>query len=151
MADLYEVLGVTRDATLDQIKTAYRRLALRHHPDKGGDAELFKKVSNAYQILSNPELRERYDHSGGVPIPEDNLLSPLEIFQRHFNAWLHNEYPLIEALVGHDLIKNIDKYRNHPLVKKFLGNVLGSGVETNDLVALWRIYTKVIDIYSKSR
>lgn len=123
--DLYQVLGLPRNATPEQIKTAYRRLALRHHPDKGGDAELFKQVSNAYQILSNPELRRRYDHS--LPIPDGELLSPLEIFQRHFYAWIHQEYPILAKLVGQDVC-------NHPLVKSAVKKLSSGEMPTVEVI-----------------
>jgi len=61
---LYEVLGVAKDASQDEIKKAYRRLAIRHHPDKGGDPEQFKELSKAYDVLMDPEKRELYDNYG---------------------------------------------------------------------------------------
>ena len=66
--DLYEVLGVARDATADQIKSAYRKLALNHHPDRNpGNSEAeqrFREAAEAYSILSDPEKRSRYDRYG---------------------------------------------------------------------------------------
>jgi molecular chaperone DnaJ len=66
--DYYEVLGVNRTATEAELKSAYRRLALRYHPDKNpGDheaEELFKEAAEAYSILSNQEQRQRYDRFG---------------------------------------------------------------------------------------
>ncbi|MET0812906.1 MAG: molecular chaperone DnaJ [Microbacterium sp.] len=64
MADHYEVLGVSRDASVDEIKKAYRRLARELHPDvnPGEEAsERFKEVTHAYDVLSDPQQRERYD------------------------------------------------------------------------------------------
>jgi molecular chaperone DnaJ len=64
LADHYEVLGVDRDATTDQIKKAYRRLARELHPDvnPGADAsEKFKLVTHAYDVLSDPQQRQQYD------------------------------------------------------------------------------------------
>jgi len=57
----YEVLGVYDDASADEIKTAYRKLAKIHHPDRGGDAETFKSVALAYATLSDPDRRQQYD------------------------------------------------------------------------------------------
>lgn len=66
--DYYEVLGVARDASTDEIKRAYRQAALKHHPDRNRDnpeAEaLFKEAAEAYEVLSDPEKRQRYDRYG---------------------------------------------------------------------------------------
>lgn len=66
----YDILGVKRDATQDEIKKAFRKLAVKYHPDAGGDAEKFKDISEAYNTLSNPEKRKEYDQMlmfGGIP------------------------------------------------------------------------------------
>jgi curved DNA-binding protein CbpA len=57
----YDVLGVKRDASQDEIKKAFHKLAQKHHPDMGGDAEKFKEISEAYSTLSDPEKRKEYD------------------------------------------------------------------------------------------
>ena len=64
MADLYGVLDLRPDAPAEEIKRAYRRKAREHHPDAGGDAERFKEVTHAYEVLSDPERRARYDRFG---------------------------------------------------------------------------------------
>ena len=67
MADLYETLGVGRDASFDDIKKAYRKLARSYHPDINPDpkvAERFKEITAAYEVLSDPEKRQNYDVGG---------------------------------------------------------------------------------------
>lgn len=58
----YETLGVSKTATPDEIKRAYRKLASQHHPDKGGDTAKFQQVEEAYRILSDPQQRQQYDN-----------------------------------------------------------------------------------------
>lgn len=62
--DPYKTLGVPKNADDDTVKKAYRRMALKHHPDKGGDPEIFKAVSEANDVLSDPEKRKLYDAYG---------------------------------------------------------------------------------------
>lgn len=63
--DYYDILGVKKDATTDEIKRAYRKQAHQHHPDKdGGDEARFKELNEAYQVLSNEEKRAQYDRFG---------------------------------------------------------------------------------------
>jgi molecular chaperone DnaJ len=65
--NLYNVLGVGKDAGESELKKAYHKLALQHHPDKGGDPEKFKEIQEAHAILSEPEKRRMYDMTGQVP------------------------------------------------------------------------------------
>ena len=62
--DLYTVLGVGRDADASAIKKGYRRAAMKHHPDKGGDDETFQRISRAYEVLSDEGMRAVYDAHG---------------------------------------------------------------------------------------
>jgi DnaJ-class molecular chaperone len=59
--DHYTTLGVSRTATQEEIKSAFRKLAMQHHPDRGGDINKFQEISNAYEILSDTDKRLRYD------------------------------------------------------------------------------------------
>lgn len=64
--DYYDILGVAKSASQDEIKAAFRKKAHEHHPDKGGDAEKFKEYNEAYQVLGNPEKRQKYDQFGSA-------------------------------------------------------------------------------------
>ena len=64
MKNYYNILGVDKAASKEDIKKAYYKLAHKHHPDKGGDGEEFKKINEAYQVLSSKEKRAQYDRFG---------------------------------------------------------------------------------------
>jgi DnaJ family protein A protein 2 len=75
--NLYSVLGVTKGADTDEIRKAYKALAREHHPDKGGDPEKFKELSQAHEILSDDQKRRMYDMTGSISDqPQSN-------FQQH--------------------------------------------------------------------
>lgn len=60
----YELLGVDKSATTDEIKKAFRKLALKHHPDRGGDKEKFQELNMAHEVLSDKQKRDIYDKYG---------------------------------------------------------------------------------------
>src|SRR4030042_5911884 len=64
MKDYYKILGISRGASTEDIKKAFRILAHKHHPDKGGDEKKFKEINEAYQVLSDKEKRSQYDRFG---------------------------------------------------------------------------------------
>jgi len=90
MADHYEVLGVSRDASQEEIKKAYRRLARELHPDVNpseGASERFKEVTHAYDVLSDPETRQDYDLGGrGAGGGFGGFGSFGDVFESFFNA-----------------------------------------------------------------
>lgn len=69
--DHYQTLGVAKNATPDDIKKAYRKLASQHHPDRGGDTATFQSIQSAYDVLSDPIKRQQYDN----PQPQFNGFS----------------------------------------------------------------------------
>tara|TARA_Y100000389_G_scaffold189512_1_gene213346 strand:+ start:3554 stop:4696 length:1143 start_codon:yes stop_codon:yes gene_type:complete len=84
---LYKELGLDRSASTDEIKKAHRKLVLKHHPDKGGDPEMFKKIQAAYDVLSDPEKKEKYDNFGLEGLQEDGGMSSkdgVDIFDMFF-------------------------------------------------------------------
>ncbi len=67
--DYYEILGISKGASADEIKKAFRKLAVKHHPDKeGGDEKKFKEANEAYEVLKDPSKRQRYDQFGHAGI-----------------------------------------------------------------------------------
>lgn len=132
--DHYETLGVAKTASPDEIKSAYRKLASKHHPDRGGDTATFQKIQAAYDTLSDPEKKANYDmpqsfsgsNNGQVPPNFDEMFKAAfggfpgfeGIFGRQ--ARQHRQTPdrnrtlyfqttisLEEAYSGKDLIANI--------------------------------------------
>ena len=69
MVDYYNILGISKSASDDEIKNGYRKMARSHHPDKGGDKETFQRIQEAYETLSDPNKRDEYDN----PSPFGNL------------------------------------------------------------------------------
>ena len=95
MSNHYETLGVSKSATPEEIKRAYRKLASQHHPDKGGDTAKFQQVEEAYRVLSDPAQRQQYDNpqpQGGFNFNFNNSGVPPEMqdifrnFGFNFNA-----------------------------------------------------------------
>lgn len=87
--DYYEALGVARDASQEEIKRAYRRLAKQYHPDlnkDGGSTDKFKEVAEAYEVLSDPEKRAQYDRFGHVG-PEQGFDFDIRDFRRAREAF----------------------------------------------------------------
>lgn len=90
---LYDVMGLPRGASKEDVKRAYKKLAVQHHPDKGGDPEKFKEISNAYSVLCDDQKRAQYDQlgdammegGGGGRSPFDQV-DPRNIFEQFFGG-----------------------------------------------------------------
>jgi molecular chaperone DnaJ len=85
MKNYYEILGLSKEASPEDIKKAYRKLAMEHHPDKGGDDNKFKEIAEAYEVLSDPNKRTQYDNGGSKRNPFQGT-SFEEMFNNMFNS-----------------------------------------------------------------
>ena len=135
--DHYNTLGVAKTAPPDEIKKAYRKLASKHHPDKGGDTALFQKIQTAYDILSDSDKRSQYDNpqpqgfggpsmQGGVPPGFEHIFS--QMFGGG-NPFTHRQQPqqqvfrttlnvtLEQAYVGDEQTVRLQTPTNVQLVK----------------------------------
>jgi curved DNA-binding protein len=126
MTNYYQTLGINKSASDEDIKRAYRKMAMRHHPDRGGDQAEFQKIQEAYNVLSDPQKRQQYDnpqpqfqhfHNGGpVPPGFEDLFRQFGFHfngdhfqrqQRNRNLNLQTTITLEESLNGKELIANI--------------------------------------------
>ena len=81
----YEILELDESASISDIKKSYKKLAVKNHPDKGGDPEKFNKISEAYQILSDPEKKGEYDNFGRFTNDFNNLfINSNDLFEQFF-------------------------------------------------------------------
>ena len=132
MADHYATLGVSKDASPDEIKKAFRKLASQHHPDKGGDTAKFQEIQSAYDTLGDPDKRAAYDNPapqgfqqyGGMPPGFEDVINQMfgggySPFSNGF-GFRQNPQParnrtlniqttitLEEAFYGKDLVANV--------------------------------------------
>jgi DnaJ family protein C protein 9 len=112
---VYEILGVAKEANEEEIKKAYRKLALKYHPDKGGDAKQFQALSLAHSILSDPEKRKIYDQTGEVDGEEGS---------QDFDFW----YEYFRGLFPKISLSDIDKFGE---------TYIGSSEEKEDVIAAY--------------
>lgn len=92
MKDYYKILELEKTCSLDQIKKQYKILAMKNHPDKGGDSDKFKDISEAYQTLSDSTKRYNYDNYGNSNILlNSSAINPMDLFAHIFaNQNLNN-------------------------------------------------------------
>lgn len=118
---LYELLNVAKNSTEEEIKKAYKKAALEHHPDRGGDSDKFKEISNAYSILSDPQKRQIYDQfgeagleqgpsaSGGTNPYSSGFHDPMDIFSQVFGGSARRRQSASGGLMrGRDAVYNLE-------------------------------------------
>lgn len=118
MGDYYAILGVSKDASQEDIKKSYRQKALKAHPDKGGDPEKFKEINKAYEVLSDPNKRKMYDEGG-----EDALRKqpagpgPEEFFNMFFNAAQRPTGPVKSPTTVQEIHANLEDLCSRKILK----------------------------------
>lgn len=115
----YEALGVPKNASAADIKKAYRKLALKNHPDKGGDPELFKDITVAYEVLSDPDKRELYDKYGeeGLQGGGGGGHPGADIFSQMFGGGMRQRGPQKGEDLTHPLKVSLEDLYNGKTVK----------------------------------
>ena len=115
----YTLLGIDTNASNEDIRKAYKKLAIKHHPDKGGDIEKFREIGNAYETLSNTEKRSAYDthlynqqHMNNINQMNhmNHHMNPMDIFNKFFN----NNFDGFESIFFNNI--NISKSFPHETV-----------------------------------
>lgn len=122
-ADLYAVLGVTKGASPEQIKRAYRNKAKKAHPDAGGDKESFDRIAVAYAVLSDPDARKRYDETGEYDA--GSALNELAAVYACINGVLTQIVSADDQALQQDLVKVISNTLGNEIVnqRKALGKL----------------------------
>lgn len=121
---LYEILNISKPSdeedklSQEEIKHAYRKMALKYHPDKGGDAEQFKALSLAYSILSDPNKRQIYDESGDINGDDEGISN------NDFEAWYSYYRNLFPKITVDD-------------IEKFQSEYVGSLEERKDIISYY--------------
>jgi DnaJ-class molecular chaperone len=117
--DYYKILNVSETSTKEEIKSAYRKLAAKHHPDRGGDTARFQEIQSAYDVLGDPEKRQEYDHQRknqysnfpftdfGNPQPDD-FFGQFGFADSFFNFSRARKNPDIKTSATIDLRETLD-------------------------------------------
>lgn len=111
MKDYYTILQVNRNASIDDIKKQYKILARKFHPDKGGDENKFKEISEAFQTLSDPKKKAQYDN----PFPT-RLVSPSrDLFSQAFMSQMFQTQSHSQSFNFNDLFANMNINSNNSM------------------------------------
>lgn len=118
MSDYYEILGISKTSTQDEIKASFRKLAREHHPDKGGDKEKFQKIQEAYETLGDSQKRTEYDNRG-------NNIFNMNGTNSHFDFNVHSFFN------SHMQQQRVNKKNNHVYICKITLRDIYYGITKN--------------------
>lgn len=130
MNDHYQTLGVAKTATADEIKAAYRKLASKHHPDRGGDTKAFQDIQLAYDTLADPQRRQQYDHASTPHQPHLN-----DIFNMFSNGFpqgrVVQQYNFVLQFTLDQVLNPVSKtlQLNTPRGQQFIEITIPAGAE----------------------
>ena len=116
MKNYYKILGVKNNANNQEIKRAYRKLAIKNHPDKGGSDEKFKEISEAYEILSDDNKRYKYDNNSILETYVGK--NPYDLFDEIINK--------SDRIYMESKVNNIDIYDDYDLNDNYNNSVFNT-------------------------
>lgn len=152
MPDYYEILGIPRQASGNEIKSAYRKLARKLHPDVSAhpeSGEKFSQIHEAYRVLSNPQLRAIYDSKGEVGLSERKRSSDVKAQTAHFQARINR---VVEQMIAEERAET--RARSHAvtvLVTLFFSTfivALMKPVLLFDMGFFWKIVAGVLFLFA---
>ena len=118
MKDYYKILGVSEDASADEIKKAFRKLAVKHHPDRGGDEKQFKEANEAYDTLKNESKKQEYDTMRRFGTNMRGQGSGFKFHTGNFNEFFGGDFfdEFMSGIGG--MNKKQTRYRQRPRINK---------------------------------
>ncbi len=135
--DYYKILGVEKTATPDDIKKAYRKLASKHHPDRGGDTATFQQIQEAYSVLSDPNKKNQYDNLGRSPFNQSNFnqseFNDFFDFNNFFSDFFHTARQQQQRQTVYRTVLEISLLESYNGVKKMLELQLPNGKQIIDI------------------
>jgi len=145
----YDILGLSRQATPQEIKAAYRKLAMAHHPDRGGDESTFQKISQAYETLNDANKRSAYDNQTGPRFTNENpnfhnFEDINEMFNHMFRGGTAFDFGRGRSGHGRTRAKNLDL--NIKCRISLLDSFIGKEVEASYMLPSGRKETVHINI-----
>jgi len=145
--ELYNELGVAKDATAEEIDAAYRSRAKRLHPDAGGDEAEFVSLGNAYAVLKSPERRKRYDTTGDTNVPQNNAAASIlctafaQVLSKNIHKYESTD--MVAALRNHLLNekrvlkkKKTEQAKTNAVVRSVVERITANGREDHLVVML---------------